>query len=222
MTQLLEATKSVLGERKWFTFFIITTVIILGMYSIAIEFSVSINMFIMANSSIFIILQIVLSVLNAVFGGLAITFIFFLFSKQKQFNGLSSIQSTSSLIFTVGTSGCYICGSLLIPVAGISSAIGTLPFGGIELKILALILFLISLFETAPKILGICDLNKSYILIIGRKTIKINERFFRNLKYLSLSIFTISGFLLLKNFIPREMNLGINSNNYICEYKIDN
>lgn len=219
MINILNATKLVLRERRWLVVFIIANLLILGMYYIAIELSASFDMFIKANSSIFVLLQVILSVLNAVLGGLSITFILFLFFRQRQLNGVSSIQSIGSLIFTVGTTGCYVCGSLLLPVAGIGSAIGTLPFAGIELKVLALILFLISIFETAPKVLGICKLDKVYILKTGLKTINIGEGLIRNFKYLSLSIFTISGFLLVNSFIPREVNLGINESNYICEYQ---
>lgn len=219
MKKIVNASKLVLKEGKWLILFIVSSLLILIMYYFAIELSASFDMFLKANSSTFVSIQILLSILNSILGGLSITFITFLFFQQKKFSGVSSIQSIGSLIFTVGTTGCYVCGTLLLPIAGISSAIGTLPFAGIELKVLALVLFLISLFETAPKILGLCNLDKVYILKTGLRTLRINESFFRNLKYLGFSIFAISGFLLINNFIPREVNTGINETNYICEYQ---
>ncbi len=41
-------------------------------------------------------------------------------------------------------SGCPVCGSLLLPLIGISGGLGVFPFGGLELKALAVSLMLVS------------------------------------------------------------------------------
>lgn len=55
-----------------------------------------------------------------------------------------SSLSGSSVLAGAFASGCPVCGSLLLPLIGISSGLAAFPFRGLELKALALALMLIS------------------------------------------------------------------------------
>lgn len=217
MESVFLATKRVLSVRKWFLIFLISSLTILLMYLVAIELSASFEMFIRANSKMFISLQIIFTGVNSILGGLSITFILYLISQESKISGLSSFQSIFPLVFAIGTTGCYVCGTILIPIAALSSTIGTLPFAGLELKVLTSVLLLISVMETTPKILGICGIQRNISIKAGSHEFGIRGSFIRSFKYLSLSLIIMIGFFMISKKIPDSIDSGINENNYICE-----
>ncbi|HRN69689.1 MAG TPA: hypothetical protein PLS49_00765 [Candidatus Woesebacteria bacterium] len=219
MKNLLTALKLVFKERKLKAIALLVFITVMAFYFIAIELSVSFDMFLKVNSILFIVVQLILSILNAIFAAVAISFTLYVFRLQKLSGGLSSIQSIASFVVAVGTTGCYVCGTLLLPIVGISSAFAGLPFAGLEIKVITLLLFFVSIWELTPRILGICKLDKLYKLKIGNKSLTISNNWLRNLRFISLSLFLVSLVFLLPGLIPKNIKSGINQDSYFCEAK---
>ena len=55
-----------------------------------------------------------------------------------------SSLSGSGVLAGAFASGCPVCGSLLLPLIGVSGGLATFPFRGLELKVLAISLMIIS------------------------------------------------------------------------------
>ncbi len=68
-----------------------------------------------------------------------------------------SSLSGSGVLAGAFASGCPVCGSLLLPLIGISSGLAAFPFRGLELKALAVSLMVISTYFVL-KSNGKCDL----------------------------------------------------------------
>ena len=219
MRALLNAIKLVYAEGKFKAISLLTFIAVIALYLVAVEQSVSFDTFLKVNSVGFIVAQLILSLVNAIFASIAITFTIYIFRQQKLAGGLSSIQSVASLFVAVGTTGCYVCGTLLLPIVGISSAFAGLPFAGLEIKVITLALFIISIWEMTPRVLGTCNLTKLYKVNFGRKVIAVNNNFLRNFRFISLSIFFISLIFILPAIIPKSVQSGINQNGYFCEVK---
>lgn len=64
--------------------------------------------------------------------------------KMKSKIAKESSLSGSGLLAGAFASGCPVCGSLLLPLIGVSSGLAAFPFRGLELKGLALSLMLVS------------------------------------------------------------------------------
>lgn len=219
MKNFFRAFKLVYSERKYKVIALLVFTTILILYFMVIELSVSIDMFMNVNSGMFIVAQVVLSVLNALFAAVAITFTIYIFRLQKLAGGLSSLQAVVSLIVAIGTTGCYVCGTLLLPIIGISSAFAALPFAGLEIKAITLILFTLSIWELTPRVLGICKLDRLYKLKMGGKILSISNNSLRNLRFISLSVFFTSLVFVLPGIVPKSVKSGINQNSYFCEMK---
>ncbi|HRN69839.1 MAG TPA: hypothetical protein PLS49_01530 [Candidatus Woesebacteria bacterium] len=219
MKNFFRAFKLIYKEKRFKLITLLVFAAVIVLYFMAIELSVSFDMFIKVNSKIFIVFQLVLSLLNALFAAFAITFTLFIFRLQKVTGGLGSVQAIASLVVAIGTTGCYVCGSLLLPIVGISSAFAGLPFAGLEIKAITLILFALSIWELTPRVLGVCKLDKLYKLKMGRKILSISNNSLRNLRFITLSIIFTSLILVLPNIMPKDTKSGINQNSYFCEVK---
>jgi len=178
--------------------FVILSLALLGFYYLALTRSVSLPIFIESNSPIFIGLQIILSIINSILGAASIILLLELLKLQKLGGKLSFIQTVSSLFISIATTGCYVCGSIFLPSLGIASGFAALPIGGLEVKIITILLLIFSINDLTKKLLGICIVYEDYMLVV-----KLDENEIKfNLKHLfALRPALITGFLILLIFI---------------------
>jgi len=94
-----------------------------------------------------------------IIAGLIIAFLSLLiyqFKLNKKLNVKEGTQSSLGSIFSLISSGCPACGSLLA-VFGITSGLSIFPLKGFELKILAISLLLLSTYFLVKKIDSKCE-----------------------------------------------------------------
>ncbi|MEO6728853.1 MAG: hypothetical protein ABIM99_02930 [Candidatus Dojkabacteria bacterium] len=140
--------------------FLIAASLLMALYYAALLRVSSFETFIQSNSPAFVILQIVFSILNSVLSALAIVLIIELTRKQKQSGNMNIFQTAISLFISIGTTGCYVCGSILLPSFGIAASFAALPFGGLEIKFITTLLLIYSLNDLQKKVRGICKIYK--------------------------------------------------------------
>jgi hypothetical protein len=147
--------------------FLAVSSISLFAYYYAITMHVSFAIFLKANSPAFIILQIVLSIANSLLMAYAIVLMYRLFTIYSQISGKSVINTGFSLIFSVATTGCYVCGNILFPSLGLLGAFASMPFGGLEIKVITLLLIAYSIVDLKKKINMGCKTsnNSKYIVL---------------------------------------------------------
>ncbi len=106
--------------------------------------------------------QIFLSLVNAVFIGVAITmFIAVLEERKKDKKKHGSILETlGALVYSVAATGCTVCGAILLPTLGVAASLTALPLGGLEVKFLSSLILLYSLNEYAKTLSGACKVGK--------------------------------------------------------------
>lgn len=106
------------------------------------------------NSTAYVVTQVTLSVLVAVLFGLNLGFIVVQFH-QRRILKMCSVSGAGTLVGTLAL-GCPVCGTgilaSLLAVFGIEGGLALLPFEGIELKVLSIILLGVTLVWSAKRI----------------------------------------------------------------------
>ncbi|GAB4287139.1 MAG: hypothetical protein Kow0081_4980 [Candidatus Dojkabacteria bacterium] len=199
----------------WFTLFVGSVYL----YALAIESTGSIETFI--NHSPFLILafQIFFSLLNSALFSTSIVMLLYVFKQRQKGDGkaVSVIQSVVALFFSVTTTGCYVCGTVLFPVVGIASAFAALPFGGIEVKFLTTLLLIYSILDLSKKVLGICkvDTSKTVEIIAGSKIFKFQTSTLTAFRQTAITFTFVALIFVLPAILPSGNFIKVDSQ-YVC------
>ncbi len=210
--------KSILGllkDKKNLIFLIIVFLFFTYSYFFALTQQVSWVVFLRNNSSLFVISQIILSLINSVVGSLCLLLIIRIFKERKNQEKASFIQTFSALFISVITTGCYVCGTVLFPAVGLTASFSTLPFAGLEIKVITAIFLLYSLGELLKNYKGICDIEtpKQYKFSLGTKSFLFKLKYLQRVKPLLItSIFIILVFA-LPSLLPKNTEINSILNN---------
>ncbi len=159
--------------------------------------------------------QIILSVGNSVLIAISFTFFIYLYRKQKEHSETTFISVISAIFLSVAATGCYVCGTVLLPFLGVAASFAALPFGGLEVKFLTALLLLYSLNDLTNKVLGICfyESNKIYKVIVGNKQLKIKGSTMSQIKPLLVTLFLVMLIFALPFIIPDSIKKDVSASN---------
>jgi hypothetical protein len=130
--------------------------------------------FMQSNTRFYIFMQIVLSLLNAWFIGVALSMFIDVLEVKKTTSKASLFQTLGSLVFSAAATGCSVCSAFLLPLLGIAASLTALPFGGLEIKFFSLLLLLYAVYESAKIASGLCPLPKDTILSNKKGKLELN------------------------------------------------
>lgn len=212
MLNIVKSLKKVFSQKKYFIISGVTGGLVLVLYYYAIVAGVSWAEFIQANHPLFVFFQIFFSIINALLVGIAISMFVYVLQKRKKTDGLSITQAVVSLFLSVASTGCYVCGSILLPSLGIAASFTALPFGGIEIKILTIILLLYSISQYSNKILEICKIETFRIvrMKIGNKNFSLSTEYVSKAKP-----FLITGSIVVLIFTLPVITKSLGFNGYL-------
>lgn len=197
ISTILTAIKRYYGDSKNRLKFIFLSLILFSLYIYAIEATVGIRAFWQVNTELYISTQIVFMIVNSLLAAFSILITLQVVLDTANFKEASILGTLLSLILSIGTSGCLVCGTVLIPLLGISGSFATLPFAGIEIKIITLLMLFITLSTISEKYLGICPTNKTYTIRspFGRHQVTSHQlrdfRYFAAIILLTISLFVL-------------------------------
>jgi len=140
---------------------LITTIISFLILYILLTATSLLNIFYFAklNGNLFTISSILILVGISVFTGINIALLRFKFLKIKNEKGKKNNKDYGYLAFFLsffGT-GCPVCGSLILGFFGVPLGLAVLPFKGLEINILTLILLMISTYYIGKKCINECE-----------------------------------------------------------------
>ncbi len=127
-----------------------------------------------SNVLIYNLLQIFLTVLLSFFGGVAIAMVIYIFDERIKAHESSLLSEVVALVFSLGATGCTVCGAILLPLLGIAASLTALPLGGLEIKVLSLALLLYSLYDLSSHVLGLCKITKEKLIRFEQGAIELN------------------------------------------------
>lgn len=219
------AINTITHSRMNLVIFAVATLAMAAMYYYALTMSVPFDVFIHSNSPAFVILQILFSIGNSVAGAVSIVLIIELFRIQKQIGKTNIFQSTLSLFISVATTGCYVCGSILLPTLGLAASFAALPLGGLEIKVITLVLLVYSINDLNNKLLGICKVyNDRFVkLKLDDISLELNLKRIFQLKPTFITLGLVSLIFVLPVILPHFIKGGLNDpTQYSCSSGIHN
>ena len=93
---------------------------------------------------------------------IAIILYLFKYNEMKKFSMGKEGVGFAGFFFGLFTSGCAVCYPLILTALGIPTALALLPFGGVELQVLSILLLLISIYFVSRSIIkgNLCRIKK--------------------------------------------------------------
>ncbi len=212
--------KTITKSKQNIVTFVILSVVLLSLYYLALIQSASLDAFIRSNSPLFVILQILFSILNSLVGAVSILLLVELFRIQRKVGNTNVVQSIAALFISVATTGCYVCGSILLPGLGLTASFAAMPFGGLEIKILTLLLLIYSVNDLNHKLMGTCKVYKDKYLLVKVSenwSYRFNMRRLFELKPTFITLGMIALIFVLPSILPHVTTASINDpDQYSC------
>lgn len=180
-------------------YWVITTAIalnVLFLYYLILMQKTTWDAFWQSNATWYTWSQVILSIINALFIGIAISFLFYVIEGRKQGSKSTFLNTLGSLFFSAAATGCSVCSAFLLPTLGIAASLAAFPFGGLEIKLFSVLILWYAIWQYSKSILGLCEIptekiisfdNKNLTLNINRKTLPQLQPFL----LLILFIFTV-------------------------------
>lgn len=199
--------------------FIGASVILAALYYYALIQSAPFDTFIRSNSPLFVVLQVLFSIANSVIGAVSIVLLLELFQIQRKVGGTNIFQSVASLFISVATTGCYVCGSILLPGLGLAASFASLPLGGLEIKIITLLLLLYSVNDLNHKLMGTCKIyaDKFLSFKFDGGVWKFNLKRIFQLKSTFVTFGLMGLIFLLPGILPKNSPIQLNDpSQYFC------
>lgn len=224
--EIITAQKQILKNKAYLISCIVLSIALFGVnLYLLFQSSISWSALWALNSFWFNLAQIILNLILAALASLSlISFVYILRKKVKSSN--SNILSTFFALFiSSATTGCYVCGSVIAPAFFSFLSLSSLPFGGLELKLISILLLLYALREYSKSILGICKVDNQKFVSIkdGKLQIVPKWRLLLNYKDMFIILFLIGAILLLpkiSEFFKMDFtNHSAKANEYSCNTK---
>lgn len=217
--RIFRATKNSLDETSERLVFFVIFAVSIAFYYFAITSVVSLEYFLKNNPAWIIALQILLIFINSFLTALSFVMFLKIFKNKKAENKSSIIGTIVALFFSVFSTGCYVCGTVLFPAIGLGSSFASLPLGGIEVKIVTAIMLLYSVNLLSNNVLGICKVfsNKNFVFkISGLNLFSISPKFIYQAKHFGIILLFILSIFLLPILTPNVIKRAEES--FICDY----
>lgn len=124
--------------------------------------------------------QVVLSIINALLIGIAVSFLFHVLEEKEKGSHVTFLQTLGSFVFSSAATGCSVCSAFLLPALGIAASLAAFPLGGLEIKLFSVFILLYAIWQYSKSVLGLCEIpedkiisfrNKNLALRINRKTL---------------------------------------------------
>jgi len=106
----------------------------------------------------FVTFSIVSSLITAVLSGILLSLLVFKFRSFNKLEGKGFFGFLGSGVAAFGV-GCPTCGAFLFGLIGMPLALMYLPFRGLELQVLGIVVLIFSIYFTSKSIMGVCTIK---------------------------------------------------------------
>lgn len=147
-------------------YWVITTAVafnILFVYYLILTQQTTWAAFWQSNAGWFVWSSIILSIVNAVLIGVAVTFLFYVIEEKRQGSEMTFLNTLGATLFSVAVTGCSVCSAFLLPALGIAASLTAFPFGGLEVKVFSALLLLYATYQYSKSALGLCETAKEKV-----------------------------------------------------------
>ena len=156
--ETIEILKLVLSEKKYKLISLISGLIFFGFlyYFLVSEVAGnSIWISVMMSGPEFITFSVTTILITSILSGILLSMLFFKFSVCHSISGKGIFGFVGSGIGAFGV-GCPTCGAFLFGLIGLPLALIYLPFKGLELQVLGILVLIVSIYLTGKSIRNVC------------------------------------------------------------------
>lgn len=139
---------------------VISGLMLLLLYTVLFQLTTTFEVFFLSSTPIYIAASIILTLLIAALGGLTITQSAYLLSARAARRGSGAFSGLAGTGIGALASGCPSCASILLPALGIAGSLAAFPLGGLEIKLLSLIVLGSVVWENSRTIAGVCPVDQ--------------------------------------------------------------
>lgn len=176
-----------------------TAAALLLAYLLILLQSTTFTVFFVSNTVAYSTASIVLTLLIALLGGAAVSQTVYIFTLHRAHRGQGSARSAFGAGFGLLSAGCPSCASLLLPVLGIAGSLAVFPLGGLEIKLMALIILADAFWEGSRVMAGVCPAVRPQLIRVKEDRFEVDLSWpaISRLKPVAmLSVFTAALFIL--------------------------
>ncbi len=189
---------------------VMIALVVLSVYYLLLIQKTTWDAFLQSNTTFYIWGQVILSVINALLIGVAILTALTTVLERKKVSKGSFFQTLGSLVFSAAATGCSVCTAFLLPLLGIAATLTALPFGGLEIKFLSILILIYAIYENAKINSGICPIYNDPLITTkkNRFEVHLNKKTLSRFKpFVALFVFIIIVYSLPK--LPSSWRLSI-------------
>ena len=146
--------EDVLSKRNYFILFILTSLILFAVFyvfTLATTTDHSIGIFVMMNGVSYAFFTFLLLVVIALLFGVYIALVVYGIKLRSKYAG-SSVFGAGGLIVGAFSAGCPMCGAFLFGLFGAPLTLFFMPYKGLELRVLAMVLLAISIYAMSKNL----------------------------------------------------------------------
>lgn len=158
-------------------YFVITVAIalnVLFLYHLVLMQRTTWDAFWQSNAAWYAWSQGLLSVVNALLIGIALSFLFYVIEERRQGSKSTFLHTLGSLFFSAAVTGCSVCSAFLLPTLGIAASLAAFPFGGLEIKLFSALILLYAIWQYSKSISGLCEIPREKIISFNNKKLALN------------------------------------------------
>ncbi len=184
------------------------TISVLFIYYFIFLQTTTISRFFETNIGIYVWLEVILSFANALLIGISLSMFLAVWEiKQKSKN--ATLLTAGSFLFSAVVTGCPVCGAFLLPLFGISASLAAMPFGGIEVKLLTVVLLIYAIYEYSKTLMGTCPVIKNKIIEYknGKLNFHINKLILNQQKPIFILIISVI-FIYSLPYLPKQWRIN--------------
>ncbi len=168
VTKSREIVKSILRKRNYLIAFIMVSIFIFAIFyilTLATVTNQSIGIFIMMNGLAYTVSTFILFAVISLLFGVYVVLLAFSMKIHLKRRVRKSIFGTGGLIAGIFGAGCPMCGSAIFALFGMPLALFFLPFKGLELRALSLLLLGLSVYLLSISLVN-CKIETKVIKIV--------------------------------------------------------
>ena len=146
---------SMLKKEKYLIITIVTAIIffsLLYFLTVINVYQKSIFIYAVMNGTLFTILSLLSSIILSVLLGIYLSLVIYQINFSKSHTHKSNICTTGALAAGTVVTGCPSCGVPVLALIGFPLALMSLPFKGLEIKFLSIIIIIISIYYLTKKL----------------------------------------------------------------------
>lgn len=173
LNNIKPSVKAVFSDSLYVVLAVSLAVNLLLIYYLVFLQTTTFAVFFASNNFFYNWVSIVLTALNSLLFGVAVAMVLFSWKKKQAIAGSTGNSALGVALGAIST-GCPVCGAVLLPTLGIAGSLAAFPLQGMEIKLLSIAFLLWAVKKSSEVIAGVCPIYKEKLFTWGETHLVLN------------------------------------------------